>query len=62
MGCSKKVDSMSLIDVLFIIVKVLYHLLIALYGDVPNGVRDIGIEKLSEVLEELKAMGGRENG
>lgn len=62
MGCSKKIGSMSLIDVLFIIVKVLYRLLIALYGDVPNGVRNDGIAELNKVIEELKAMGGRENG
>ena len=62
MGCYKKVGKMSLIDVLFVIVKVLYSLLIALYGDVPNGVRNVGIEKLNEVLDELKAMGGSDNG
>ena len=63
MGCyNKKVGSMSLIDVLFIICKVLLFLLIELYGDVPNGVRNYGIDRLNKVLDELKAMGGSDNG
>ncbi len=61
MECNKKVGSMSLIDILFIIVKVLYFLLIELYGDVPNGVRNYGIEKLNKVIDELKTMGGNDN-
>lgn len=61
MECNKKIGTMSLIDVLFIIVKVLYFLLIELYGDVPNGVRNYGIEKLNKVIDELKAVGGNDN-